>query len=225
MRPNLFVVSITAFLTLGGCSSTLVEPSSYSGFLPNYNVLEEQESASGVKVARWIDPSLNLGRYSSVYIEPSQFYPRPQPSEQISQATLDDITQYYDMALRRELGAVVRVSDAPTADSLVVRPAITGVSTSNEGLKPYEVIPIALVVAATTTAVGARDQEVQIATEAMFLDGGNSKLLAEVVRKGTGTSLENKESKLSVQSIKPVIDGWAKDLRLAYLQMKSGATH
>ncbi|MFZ6049918.1 DUF3313 domain-containing protein [Pseudomonas sp. CR3202] len=221
MRLNPIVVSLTSFLVLGGCSSTLVEPSHYSGFLPNYSVLEEQESASGAKVARWIDPSLNLGRYSSVYIEPSQFYPRPQPSQQISQATLDDITQYYDTALRRELGAVVKISDTAAADSLVLRPAITAVSTSTEGLKPYEVIPIALVVAATTTAVGARDQEVQIATEAMFLDGGNSKLLAEVVRKGTGTSLENKETALTVKDIKPVIDGWAKDLRLAYEQLKN----
>ncbi|MCY1549329.1 hypothetical protein D9M68_854920 [compost metagenome] len=79
-------------------------------------------------------------------------------------------------------------------------------------------IPIALVVAATSTAIGARDQQVEIATEAMFLDGGNSKLLAEVVRQGTGESLENKEAVLSVQNIKPVIDGWASDMRLAYLQ-------
>ncbi|MNG29310.1 hypothetical protein D3C84_1147200 [compost metagenome] len=52
----------------------------------------------------------------------------------------------------------------------------------------------------------------------MFLDGGNSKLLAEVVRQGTGESLENKEAVLSVKNIQPVIDGWASDMRLAYLQ-------
>src|SRR5262245_29992497 len=203
MRLNLISVSLTTVLALTGCSSTMVEPSKYSGFLPNYNVLQEQESASGAKVARWIDPSLNLGRYSSVYIEPSQFYPQPQPTQQISQAALNDITRYYDVALRRELGSVVKISNSPTADSLVLRPAITAVTTSTEGLKPYEVIPIALVVAATTTAVGTRDQEVEIATEAMFLDGGNSKLMAEVVRKGTGTSLENKKTALTVQEIKP----------------------
>lgn len=220
MRLNSIVVSLSAALALGGCSSTVVDPSQYSGFLPDYKILEEKESPSGAKVARWVDPSMNLGHYSSVYIEPSQFYPRPQPTSQISQATLNEITQYYDTALRRELGAVVKISDTPTADSVIMRPAITGVTTSNEGLQPYEVIPIALVVAATSTAIGARDQVVEIATEAMFLDGGNSKLLAEVVRKGAGTNLENKETALTVQNIKPVIDGWAKDLRLAYLQMK-----
>ncbi|MCY1275241.1 hypothetical protein D9M68_371320 [compost metagenome] len=221
MRLNSIVVSLSAALALGGCSSTVVDPSQYSGFLPDYKILEEKESPSGAKVARWVDPSMNLGHYSSVYIEPSQFYPRPQPTSQISQATLNEITRYYDTALRRELGAVVKISDTPTADSLIMRPAITAVTTSNEGLQPYEVIPIALVVAATSTAIGARDQVVEIATEAMFLDGGNSKLLAEVVRKGAGTNLENKETALTVQNIKPVIDGWAKDLRLAYLQMKS----
>ncbi|MDH4563808.1 DUF3313 domain-containing protein [Pseudomonas sp. BN411] len=221
MRLNPLVVSFSAILTLGGCSSTMVEPSHYSGFLPNYSVLQEQETASGAKVARWVDPSLDLSRYNSLYIEPSQFHPKPQPSQQISQATLDEITRYYDTALRREMGSVVKITDSPTADSLVLRPAITAVSASTEGLKPYEVIPIALVVAATTTAIGTRDQEVQIATEAMVLDGGTSKVVAEVVRKGTGTALENKETALTVQNIKPVIDGWAKDMRLSYEQIKN----
>ncbi len=217
MRSNLIALTVAALLATGGCSSTMVEPAKYSGFLPNYNVLEEQESASGVKVARWVDPNIDLSRYSSVYLEPSQFYPRPQSSAQIPQATLDEITRYYDAALKRELGSVVRISDSPTADSVIVRPAITAVSASTEGLKPYEVIPIALVVAATSTAIGTRDQQVEIATEAMFLDGGNTKLLAEVVRKGTGESLENKKAVLSVKNIQPVIDGWASDMRLAYL--------
>ncbi len=220
MRSMSGVLAFAALMALGGCSSTMVEPEHYSGFLPDYQRLKEEESASGAKVARWVDPSLNLSRYNSVYIEPSQFYPRPQPTDQISQNTLKDIAQYYDTALKRELGKVIRVVNSPAADSLVIRPAITAVSSSTEGLKPYEVIPIALVVAATTTAVGARDQEVQIATEAMFLDGGNSKLLAEVVRKGTGTALENKETALTVQNIKPVVDGWAQDLRLAYERLK-----
>ncbi|MOA51346.1 hypothetical protein D3C78_1744870 [compost metagenome] len=78
-------------------------------------------------------------------------------------------------------------------------------------------------VAATTTAIGTRDQQVEISTEAMFLDGANSKLLAEVVRKGTGEDLENKESVLAVENLRPVIDTWAKDLRLAYQQMKGGS--
>lgn len=221
MRPNQTVLLLTALLTLFGCSSTLVEPTGYSGFLPDYSILQEQQSASGAKVARWISPSLDLRRYSSVYIEPSQFYPKPEPISLVSTTTMNDILRYYDVALRRELGGVIRVSDAPSADSLIIRPAITGVSISTEGLKPYEVIPIALVVAAGTTAAGTRDQQVEIATEAMFLDGGNSKILAEVVRKGAGVSLENRNAMLNAENVKPVIDAWAKDLRHAYQELNS----
>lgn len=60
-----------------------------------------------------------------------------------------------------------------------------------EGFKPYEVIPIALVVGAVNTAVGGRDQAVEIATEVAFLDANSNQVLAQVVRKGSGKPLEN----------------------------------
>lgn len=212
---------LTASLLLSGCTSTLVEPAQYSGFLQDYSRLSEQTSPSGVKVARWVDPSLDINRYTQVYIEPSQLHPRPQPNSRIPQATLSDVTRYYDQALRRELSKVISIADAPNSSALIIRPAITAVSAQTEGLQPYEVIPIALVLAAATTAAGQRDQTVEIATEAAFVDGATSKVVAEVVRKGAGTNLENSKQVLSASDVKPVIDGWATDMRLSLEQLRA----
>ncbi|QKE64516.1 DUF3313 domain-containing protein [Aquipseudomonas campi] len=212
---------LAASLLLSGCASTLVEPTQYSGFLQDYSRLSEQTSPSGVKVARWVDPNLDISRYTQVYIEPSQFHPRPQPNSRIPQATLNDVTSYYDQALRRELSKVISIADSPSSSALVIRPAITAVSAETEGLQPYEVIPIALVLAAATTAAGQRDQQVEIATEASFVDGGSSKVVAEVVRKGAGTNLENSKQVLSANDVKPVIDGWASDMRLSLEQLRA----
>ena len=210
-----------AMLGLGGCAGSQVDPSQYSGFLKDYSLLKPAESATGAPVMRWIDPDVKLSKYTQVYIEPSQFFPKPQPTAVISAQTLQSITRYYDAALKRELGKDMPLAQGPGPDTIIVRPAITAVSTRTEGLKPYEVVPIALVAAAVNTAAGGRDQNVEIATEAAFLDADSHKVLAQVVRKGSGTSLENDKTQLTVDNVKPVLDGWATDLRLSYEKLKA----
>jgi hypothetical protein len=221
MRKLLGMSLLAALIGTAACSNTLVAPEQYSGFLQDYSRLSEQQSPSGAKVARWVDPDLQVGRYNQLLLEPSQFYPTPQPSPRLSQDTLQDITQYFDAALRRELGKVMPLTDTPSAGTLVLRPAITAVSASTEGLQPYEVIPIALMVAAASTAAGTRDQQVEIATEAAVIDAQNSRVVAQVVRKGTGLNLENDHQVLSVENVKPVIDGWASDMRQSIEQLRA----
>ena len=210
-----------ASISMVGCSSKVVEPEQYSGFLKDYSQLKEAESPSGATVMRWVDPKLDINKYRSVYIEPTQLYPKPQPTATIPQGTLNGITSYYDQALKREVGRSLPLAAGPGPGVLVVRAAITAVSSKTEGLKPYEVIPIALVAAAVSTASGIRDQETDLATEAVFLDGGSNKVLAQVVRKGTGKPLENKEQVMKADDVKGVIDGWASDLHQSFLKLKS----
>lgn len=218
--PTLATWLCCTALALAGCASTQVPPDQYSGFLKDYSRLAPAQSASGAPVMRWIAPQAQLRQYRQVYIEPSQFYPRPQPTAVISAQTLQSITRYYDTALKRELGKHLTIANGPGPNTLVVRPAITAVSTQAEGLKPYEIVPIALVAAAVNTAAGGRDQSVEIATEAAFLDADSNAVLAQVVRKGAGEPLENDTSQLTLEHVKPVLDGWASDLRLAYEKLE-----
>ncbi|MBC3412351.1 DUF3313 domain-containing protein [Pseudomonas sp. SWRI51] len=212
-----------ALLALVACTSNQVDPKDYSGFLKDYSRLKPAESVSGAPVMRWIDPDIKPGQYTKVFIEPSQFYPKPQPTEVISAQTLQEITRYFNEAMRRELGSVLTLAKQPGPNTIVVRPAITAVSTSNEGLKPYEVVPIALVAAAVNTAAGGRDQDVVIAVEAAFLDGSSQKVLAQVVRKGSGKELENDTQKLTLNDVKPVLDGWASDMRKSFVSLEKKA--
>ncbi|NIF17812.1 DUF3313 domain-containing protein [Pantoea sp. Cy-639] len=212
-----------AVLALVACSSNKVDPKDYSGFLKDYSRLKPAQSASGTPVMRWIDPDVKASRYTKVFIEPSQYYPKPQPTAVISAQTLQQITRYFNEAMRRELGSVLTLVKTPGADTIVVRPAITAVSTSNEGLKPYEVIPIALVAAAVNTAAGGRDQDVDIGVEAAFLDGSSQQVLAQVVRKGNGKALENDTQQLTLDDVKPVLDGWARDMRRSFVALQRKA--
>ncbi|UVJ46654.1 DUF3313 domain-containing protein [Pseudomonas sp. LS1212] len=217
------MMSMLCIASIGvvGCSSKLTQPEEYSGFLKDYSQLKEAKSPSGVEVMRWVDPKLNINQYTSVYIEPTQLYPKPQPTVKIPQSTLSGITSYYDQALNRELSKSLPLATGPGPGVIVVRAAITAVSTKTEGLKPYEVIPIALVAAAVSTASGIRDQETGLATEAVFLDGGTNKIMAQVVRKGTGKPLENDSQVMKSTDVKNVIDGWASDMHQSYLKLKA----
>lgn len=223
MKTSVFnTLLCCTLLVLVGCASSRVDPSQYSGFLKDYSRLKPAESATGAPVMRWIDPDIRPGQYSRVYIEPSQFYPKPQPTAVISAQTLQSITRYFDAALKRELGKDLALAQGPGPGTIIVRPAITAVSTHNEGLKPYEVVPIALVAAAVNTASGGRDQSVDIATEAAFLDADSNRVLAQVVRKGVGKPLENDKTQLTLDDVKPVLDAWATDMRLSFEKLKAG---
>lgn len=206
---------------MAGCSSTVTQPDEYSGFLQDYSRLKQAKSPSGVDVMRWIDPKLNAREYSSIYIEPTQFYPQPQATAKIPQSTLNGITSYFDQALKREAVKSLPLANGPGPGVVVVRAAITAVSSKTESLHAYEVIPVALVAAAVSTATGIRDQETTLGTEAVFLDGSSGKVIAQVVRKGIGKPLENDTQVMKATDVKNVIDGWAADFHQSFAKLKA----
>ncbi|MGE8064632.1 DUF3313 domain-containing protein [Pseudomonas sp. NPDC089569] len=223
MKTMLLNGLFCAVVALAGCTSSRVTPDEYSGFLQDYGRLQPAESVSGKEVMRWIDPQAKLSGYTRIYIEPSQLYPAPKPTAVISAQTLQMITRYFDSALKREFGKDLQLVEAPGPNTIVMRAAITGVSTRNEGLKPYEVLPLWLMAAAVNTAAGGRDQTVEIATEAQFLDGASHALLAQVVRKSDAQELENDRQPLTLDNVKSALDGWAVDMRQGYEKL-AGST-
>ena len=223
MKLRLMISTLcVASIAMAGCASKVTQPDEYSGFLSDYSQLKEAKSPSGVEVMRWVDPQLDLSRYTAVYIEPTQFYPKPQATTKIPESTLNGINTYFNQALKRELGKSLPLANGPGPGPgvMVVRAAITAVSSKTEGLKPYEFVPVALVAAAVSTGTGIRDQETTLGTEAQFLDGANGKVLAQVVRKGTGKPLSNDSQVMKADDVKGVIDDWASDLHQSYVKLK-----
>lgn len=210
--PSLCLVLLTGLL-LGGCVSQTTTPAQFSGYLADYSQLQPATSATGAPVLRWISSQFNNARYRTVYVEKPSFYPQPAPSDQVNAQTLENVRDYLHQALIRELQGRMTVVSEPTRDSLVLRSAITGVTVSTEGLKAYEVIPVALVLAAATTAAGTRDRDSAIFIEMEALDGRTSAPMLRVVRKGHGLTLENSSTQLTLDDLKPVLDVWARDAR------------
>lgn len=213
MKHLMLALGLGSGLLLAGCASQTTRPEQYSGFLGDYSQLQATTSASGAPVMRWVSPDFKLANYSSILVEKPQFYPAPTPSEQVGQDALNAIASYLQQALKREMQGRLVVVEQANHDSLVMRSAITAVDVSAEGLKVYEVIPIALVAAAASTAAGTRDRTTEIYVEIELLDARTSKPVARVVRKGHGLALENQNTQLSLDDLKPALDVWALDAR------------
>lgn len=213
MKLSAPVLALSATLLLAGCASQTPTPSQYSGFLSDYTQLQPAQSASGAPVMRWVSPDFKPENYRSVLVERPLFYPAPTPDAQVSQQALDEIALYLQQAMRLELAGRMRVVEHPDADTLVLRSAITAVNLSPEGLKVYEVVPVALLAAAASTAAGTRDLNTEIYVELEVIEARNSQPMARVVRKGHGLQLENDSTQLRLKDIKPALDVWAKDAR------------
>lgn len=206
---------VTLCLSLTACAGKTLSPGEYSGFLQDYSQLTEKKLPDGQRVLSWVNPQIT--HYTRVYIEPSQFYLPLLPSERRSEAMLTEVSHYYDAALKQELGKVMTVVATPGPGTLIVRPAITSVSATTQGLRFYEWLPVTLLAAGVSTAIGIRDQDTQITTEVAVVDACNQVVVAQVIRKSAGLTLKNDKQAMTVDDFKPVLDDWALAMRQAYL--------
>lgn len=211
---------LSALLLLGallfGCTSQQqVEPKTYSGFLGQYYTqMQPTTSPSGEPVMRWVSPALKKGAYHQIILSPSQFYPEPKTSDKLYTQTLNQILSYLDTDLIQDVSAVMPVVTNTSPQTLKLRVAITAVSTQTEGLKPYEIIPVALLLAGASYAAGARDESVTMNVEYEITDAMTGEVLAAGMRKGFGKPLEHKSDTVTLDDLAPVLDTWSDDAGL-----------
>ncbi|MDB5993238.1 MAG: hypothetical protein JWP42_374 [Pseudomonas sp.] len=218
LSRKVFVGVVLASLLVGGCTSKVTDKAQYSGYLSNYNNLQEVTTPSGGTAMRWVSPSWNPNAYDTVAFNTLELYPAPKPDERINRQTLDDIQSYMTSKAKATLGQKYRVvtstSSAPAGSkTLIMRAAITGVSAENEGMKWYEVIPVAAVVGSVSAASGHRDQDTTLFIEAEFIDAKTNQTVAKVVRKVFGSTLENASQQITAKDFKAAIDKLNSDLQ------------
>ncbi|MFO1408063.1 MAG: DUF3313 domain-containing protein [Steroidobacteraceae bacterium] len=208
-RTFLGAAVVAAALTLAGPAARAADPPN-SGFLPDYSRLEPVKTKLGKEADRWLSPQLTRENYHAIIIEPVVFYPTPEPTEQVPQKTLDDITSYLTNTLRDVVFKDVPQVGAPGPGVAKLQVAVTAVAVGSTGMKPYEFIPAALVFSTAMRAAGQRSQDVAISVEALMTDSVSGDPLAMVVRHGSGDQLKNAKTALTLEQLRSRIDQWAK---------------
>ena len=153
-------------------------------------------------------------------VDPVILYPRPAPTPTVSEQVLYQMKNKLENNLRRELGAEMPVVATAGPKTLRLQVAITGVDISNKGFKPYEILPVALVVKGAILAAGKRTQEVALYQELEVTDAQTGQLLAQVVRKDFGKNLSNRDEALTQEDADKVLQDWAVNLRTALHGLK-----
>lgn len=218
MRCQWLVSAALGGLLLAGCTSQVTQEQQYSGFLPSYEGLQELKSPTGQPVMRWVAPGFAPDAYSTVVFNGLQFYPAPQPNERVNRQTLQELQAYTSANVKSVLEEKYRVVPAmkdvrPGKRTLILRAAITGVTATSEGMRWYEIVPVAAVVGATEAATGHRDQNTELFIEAEFIDAASGLPVLKVVRKVFGETLKNASQPITAENFKAAIRGMTSDMR------------
>ena len=223
MRKTIISAAMTATVTLfAGCASNNVPTQTqYSGFLNDYSNLQQTQDPNGETFLRYVNPKLNPANYSAVMVEPLTMYPSAEPSDQLSQATIDQIRGYGTTCLRQAIASKARVVSAPGPGVVKLQVAITGVSSSAEGLKPYQVVPMAFVATMAVNTVAGAPQQAKLLVEGLATDSQSGEVLSKMVRTHTGERLQRVASNMPVitfESVKPIMDDWCESVAKSVAQ-------
>jgi hypothetical protein len=204
-------------LLLTGCVSKVTEQDQYSGFLPSYEGLQEVTTPSGAKVMRWMAPGFTPSAYNTVVFKQLELFPAPKPSDRVNLQTLQELQNYTSLSAKNVLAqkylVVPDVQAAPAGSrTLIMNVAITGVSASNEGMKWYEVVPVAAVIGGVSAATGHRNQNTELYLEADLIDAKSGLPVVKVVRKVFGEVLKNASQPITVNDFKAAIKGVSDDM-------------
>ncbi|CAM3615979.1 DUF3313 domain-containing protein [Bordetella sputigena] len=203
--------SIGAVLVvLAGCAAS---PPKESGFLGNeYSRMHETRAPGGGTRLSYLNPKFQPANYQAVFLEGVTYYPEPQPTDNVSRDTLDQIRVYTDTSLRQKIGQQVRLVDRPGPGVARIRVAITAVGSETQPLAPYQYIPISLVITGAKAAIeGGRPQDAKIAIETEVSDSVTNEVLYAAVRGGTGKEIGNSreaQGGVRLDSLKTLIDTW-----------------
>jgi hypothetical protein len=210
-------------VVLSGCTSQVTQESQFSGFLPNYEGMQEVTTPSGDKALRWVADGFDPSAFDTVVFKGLQQYPAPRPDERVNMQTLNELQSFTNnqvtKALSEKFNVVSSAQAAPAGSrTLILNAAMTGVSASPEGMKWYEVVPVAAVVGAASAAAGTRDQNTQLFIEADLVDAASGLPVAKVVRKVFGKTLENDKQAITADDFKGSINGLVTDMRAALIK-------
>ncbi|MFM4770075.1 DUF3313 domain-containing protein [Aeromonas veronii] len=216
----LSALMLTACAGSGGNPGQASSDIPRSGYLNDYTMLTKVPGDYNGEALRWISPNLVKGKYKKIIIHPVTYYPMPKEGGQIKQENLDKISAYLTQQLSKEVSKSYELTNTPGSDTLDFKLAVTGVATSLEGLQVYEVIPVALVLAGASTALGYRDKVVTIAVEGIVTDSMTNEVIAKGLRQGVGENLSDDKQQLQIEQVKALFDEWAKVAGTLAAQLK-----
>lgn len=181
MKRNaaLLILIFSLCLVSSGCTT---KQATYSGFLDDYELLQDATDGSGAKI--YTKPGVDFGRYNRIMLDRLVFHLSDESQyKMVSPEDLAMLSDYFRKAVEKNVGDAYPLVNKPDKDVLRIRAAITEIVPS----KP--VAYVAVTAAPYSTALTAPYRAVtgtnlflgRAGVEAAFLDSMTGELLAEYV--------------------------------------------
>lgn len=188
--PLLATIALVACSTTTEQSLSDVEKASKSGFLTDYSLLKPGKE--GEARLRYVRPNTDWGSYTGIFLEPVVFI--SDANSQIDAKEQQVLTSYYYNTLKTHLSKVLPIVEHQGQHILVIRAALTNVTSESPGLRTISVIiPQArLLDAAQSLGTGSYAFVGSAQSEGEVTDGGTGQILVEAVDgRAGGMSVEN----------------------------------
>ena len=214
---------IAATLLMSGCANRGMQDQN-SGFLKNYDGLEENDKLNGTKVL--VTPGTDFTKYENIYVEDVQIksaIPKDKwtPEQKVLFEKISTyLTNGYKDALRDGTGYRL-VEDKKTPKTIIFEGAISAVEVHFDDMEWYQFTPITLgmTLAARATYV---DGAVRILGEARMTDAETGKVLLRAMRLQKGEEVKSDADKLVFKDLKPGLDKWLKQTEANLVKLRKG---
>lgn len=188
--PLLATIALVACAVTTQQSLSDVDKASKSGFLTDYSLLKPGEK--GQTALRYVNPNADWKSYTGIFLEPVVFI--DDATDHIDPEQQQILTSYYYNTLKTHLSTVLPIVELQGPHVLVIRAALTNVTTGTPGLRTISVlIPQArLLNAAQSLATDSYAFAGSAQSEGEVTDGATGEILAEAVDgRAGGMSLKN----------------------------------
>ena len=202
---------ISAAIMFTGCANRDMQAKN-SGFLNNYDGLEENDKLEGTRVK--IEPGADFTKYENIYIEPVKIIsaiPEKEwtPEQKILFEKISEyLTNGYKTALKNGTGYRL-VDKKDTPKTVIFEAAISAVEVHFDDMQWYQFTPITLGLTAVARATYV-DGAVRILGEGNFYDAKTGKLLLSGMSLQKGEEVSTDADKLVFADLKPALDVWLK---------------
>lgn len=223
------ICPLVVTMALVACAVTTEQPlsdvqkaASRSGFLTNYSLL--QPGNEGQARLRYIRSNINWDSYTGIFLEPVVFISEA-GTKPINSTEQQILATYYYNALKTHLSKVLPIVEQQAPHVLVVRAALTNVTSSTPGLRTISlIIPQArLLNAAQSLGSDSYAFAGSAQSEGEVTDGGTGQILIEAVDGRSGGMSLKDVGGGKWGDAEQAMEYWAELSAKRLMQLRSGA--
>ncbi len=200
------IIAVSMVFLLSACSSRLPDHTEQSDFLSDYQRLTETATASGEVIKSWrADDFTAENPKTKLIFTPVVFKPLNE-NNKMGKQFMAVLLNYTNQQIKGELAKRYQLTETAAPGVLRFEGVVTAVKVTNKDFKPYEVLPVMLIVAGTQLAIGNRDADTSMYFEWKITDSVSKKPYLEAIRKNKGEQMSNKDQTITLQELKAAVD-------------------